>query len=209
MDDALRRLTDQSRQRLGFMTVEETAGLARGEVTVLDPFSTLVSPEVRIADGAVLYPTVTLTCRNGGRLEMGREVQLFPGASLTADGGQILVGAGAEIGDEGGFFIRAIGAGVAIGIGERARLTGGGSLSETCHVGAGAQILGRIAVRRCRLEAGGDYATPDPDRRGAVLKGFGQARDITLARGRVIQAFGIFSEADAVWQSVFHPPEKP
>ena len=49
-------------------------------------------------------------------------------------------------------------------------------------------------------------AEPDPDRRGAVLKGLGQARHLTLARGRVIQAFGIFDLADSRPQSFFHPP---
>jgi hypothetical protein len=206
MTDALRRAGDDARRRLGFLSLDETAALAQRGVLVLDPFSTLVAAGTLIGAGTVLYPNVVLACRNGGALAVGADVQLFPGVSLRADGGRIAVGAGAEIGDEGGFFVSAVGAAAAIEIGGRARLVGGGSLSETCHVGAGAQILGRIAVRRCRLEAGGDYTEPDPDRRGAVLKGFGQARDLSLARGRVIQAFGIFEAADAVWQSVFHPP---
>jgi hypothetical protein len=91
-------------------------------------------------------------------------------------------------------------------VGNRARLAGSGIVSESCDIGHGAQVLGRIDVRNCRLGAGGDYQEPNPDRRGAVLKGAGLARDIVLDRGRVVQAFGVFAEADARWQSFFHPP---
>jgi hypothetical protein len=178
------RASDAARRRLGFFTVEETARLAEGGVLVLDPFSTLVSPGVEIAEGAVLYPGVAL-CR--------------------ATGGRIVVGAGAEIGFEGGFSASAE-EGEVVLIGTRARLTGGGAIQGSATLGEGTQILGRIAVRACTLEGGGDHTEPDPDQRGAVLKGFGQARNLTLERGRVIQAFGIFDPAEERWQSSFHPP---
>jgi hypothetical protein len=198
-------VADASRLALGFMSVAATAELARAGVRVADPFSTLVSPGVAIEPDAVLYPNVILEQTQGGRIRIGRGTRLWPGTQMTACGGSIGVGSDAEIGADGGFSFMA-GPGDSITIGDRARLTGGGRLSESCSVGAGAQILGRIDVRSCQLEGGGAYREPDPDQRGAVLKGSGQARNIALARGRVIQSFGLFSPADARWQSSFHPP---
>jgi hypothetical protein len=196
---------DASREALGFMSVAATAELARAGLRVVDPFSTLVSPGVVIEPDAVLYPNVILEQTERGRICIGRGARLWSGSQMSARGGSIGVGSDAEIGAEGGFSLMA-GPGDSIAIGDGARLTGGGRLSESCSIGAGAQILGRIDVRSCRLEGGGSYREADPDQRGAVLKGSGQARNIALARGRVIQSFGLFSPADALWQSSFHPP---
>jgi carbonic anhydrase/acetyltransferase-like protein (isoleucine patch superfamily) len=193
-----------ARATLGFMGPEGLAGLTTHGVLILDPFSTLVSPAVEIEAGAVLWPNVTLEAKTGGRIRIGARARLFPGCRLMADGGSILIGSDVKIGDDGGFSAM-VRTGETIEIGEHARLTGGGRLSECCSIGAGAQILGRIDVRACRLGAGGDYSEADPDRRGAVLKGSGQARDITLTQGQVIQAFGLFSEAEIRRQSFFHP----
>lgn len=196
--------TDSARHRLGFFTVDETAALARQGVQVLDPFSTLVSPGIDIDADVVLYPNVTLSVRSGGSLRIRAGSRLSPGTAIDVDGGSVTIGAAVEIGDGGGFTIRAA-AGVAIVIGDRVRLTGGGSLSGACALGDGAQILGRIDTRDCCLAGGGAYDEPDPDRRGAVLKGVGQARGLSVGRGQVIQAFGLFSEAAMRSQSFFHP----
>lgn len=204
MSPDLAQASDAARRRLGYRTVAETARLAEAGILVLDPFSTLVSREVTIEPGAILYPNVILRAENGGRIAIAAGAELWPGVVVRASRGRITVGPGAEIGYEGGFTITAGDAGAAIGA--RARLAGGGAIQESGFIGDGAQILGPIAVRFCTLEGGGDYAEPDPDRRGAVLKGSGQARRLTLGRGRVIQAFGIFDAAEARWQSFFHPP---
>jgi carbonic anhydrase/acetyltransferase-like protein (isoleucine patch superfamily) len=193
-----------ARSALGFLAPDSLAGLAAREVLILDPFSTLVSSGVDIEAGTVLWPNVTLEARAGGRIRIGARTRLFPGSRLLADRGSIRIGSDVEFGDEGGFSARAQ-SGETIEIGDHARLTGGGCLSEGCSLGAGAQILGRIDVRACRLGAGGDHAEADPDRRGAVLKGSGQARNITLTQGQVIQAFGLFSQAEIRRQSFFHP----
>lgn len=196
---------DEARAQLGYRTVGDTARLREGGVQVLDPFSTLVSPEVVLEPGVILYPTVVLRAAAGGRIAIGAGTVLWPGVVILAEGGRVDIGLRAEIGLEGGFAVTAA-PGANASIGARARLTGGGVIQETGSVGDGAQILGRIAVRGCTLEGGGDHTEPDPDRRGAVLKGFGQARHLALGRGRVIQAFGIFDLADARPQSFFHPP---
>jgi carbonic anhydrase/acetyltransferase-like protein (isoleucine patch superfamily) len=197
-------MMDAARAALGFLDPEGLGALATHGVLILDPFSTLVSPGVEIEPGAVLWPNVTLEARAGGRIRVGARTRLFPGCRLLADGGSIAIGSDVEFGDDGGFSAK-VKPGETIEIGNRARLAGGGCLSESNSLGTGAQVLGRIDVRSCRLGAGGDYAEPDPDRRGAVLKGSGQARNLTLGQGQVIQAFGLFSEAEIRPQSFFHP----
>jgi hypothetical protein len=87
-------------------------------------------------------------------------------------------------------------------------LLGGGSLALANTIGDGAQILGPIRCQNCTLGAGGSYRHPVPDERGAVLKGSGMARGVTLAQGLVIQAFGLFGDAAIRQQSFFHPNER-
>lgn len=202
--ERLLRKVDASRRSLGFLEVGAMVALADRGIHLLDPFSILISPEAEIEPGAVLFPNVVLDTGAGGAIRIGAGTRLFSGTYIRADGGAVSVGRRAEIGADGGFSLMAS-AGVAIAVGDRARLTGGGILSENCDIGDGAQILGRIDVRACRLAEGGAYDEADPDRRGAVLKGHGQARDIHLAQGQVIQGFGLFSQAEVRMQSFFHP----
>jgi hypothetical protein len=116
----------------------------------------------------------------------------------------VTIGSGAEIGEEGGFTIKAEAQSV-IGIGIGARLLGGGSLTLSNAIGNGAQILGSIRCQNCRLGDGGTYHEPDADLRGGVLKGSGVARDLDVPQGHVIQAFGLFAEAPLRRQTFFHP----
>lgn len=137
---------------------------------------------------------------------IGADCSLWPGTVLIAEASSPLqIGAATEIGFEGGFTIDARGSG-GITIGAGARLLGGGSLTGSNAIGDGAQILGPIRCQRCTLGSGDTYRHSDPDQRGAVLKGCGVARDIAIDRGEVIQAFGLFTEAEVRRQSFFHPP---
>ena len=175
--------TDDARRRLGFLGIEATVALADRGIVIPDPSSTLVSPGIDIGNGTVLWPSTVLRCLNGGR---------------------ITIGSACEIGGEGGFTIEADA--TTIEIGDNCRLLGGGSLSGSNTLGHGAQILGPIRCRDCRLAGGDSHRQPHPDRRAAVLKGCGTARNIALDRGQVIQAFGLFAEAPVHQQSHFHPP---
>ena len=71
-----------------------------------------------------------------------------------------------------------------------------------------AMTTGAITVQDCSLEEGGNYKEPDPDLRGAVLKGSGIARDIQLPKGHVINAYGTFQNASLESQSHYHPKPK-
>jgi hypothetical protein len=195
---------DESRQQLGFLSAAETAALTHRGVSVPDPTSVLVSSGVQLGTGAVLWPGVILETRDGGTIVIGDGTRLFPGSRLVASGGSITVGAQVEIGEEGGFTIKA-GTGEVIEIGDGARLLGGGSLTSSNRIGRGAQILGPIRCQNCTLGDGGTYRDPGSDARGGVLKGSGVARHIDVPTGSVIQAFGLFSEGILRQQSYFHP----
>jgi carbonic anhydrase/acetyltransferase-like protein (isoleucine patch superfamily) len=201
----LSSLADEARLALHFLPLESTAALARDGILVLDPASTLVSDGVALGRGVVLWPGTVLQRLGNGRIAVGDGTILFPGTRIVAeDGGTVTIGAQAEIGEEGGFTIKAQ-AEAEISIGAGARLLGGGSLVLSNRIGRGAQILGPIRCQACRLGDGDTWRDPDPDRRGGVLKGSGVARDVDIPQGRVIQAFGLFAEAEIRPQSFFHP----
>ncbi len=196
--------SDAARQRLGFMSLAETLALAHRGILVPDPGSVLVSRDAQLEGDVVLWPNVILQTTTDGRIAVAQGTNLFPGTRIVASGGTVTVGAEAEIGEEGGFTIKAS-AGDIIGIGDGARLLGGGSLTLSNRIGRGAQILGPIRCQNCTLGDGGSYRDPDPDMRGGVLKGSGVARNVEVPQGHVIQAFGLFAEAVLRRQSYFHP----
>ena len=200
-----RSMTDSARRALNLLTCDETADLGREGVIVPDPNSSLVSRGVTFGHRVVLWPATVLRVVNGGSITVGPGTAIFPRTTIVATAGHIDIGAQAEIGEEGGFSIKAE-EGISIAIGDGVRLLGGGSLALDNWIGRGAQILGPIRCQGCRLGDGDTYRDPDPDRRGGVLKGAGVARDVSVPQGRVIQSFSVFSEADLRPQSFFHPP---
>jgi len=197
-------LSDAARERLGFLSFAGTAALAHRGVLIPDPGSVLISANVQLEDGAVLWPSVILQTTNSGRITVERGTNLLSGTRIVAAGGTVAIGAEAEIGEEGGFTMKA-GTGEIITVGDGARLLGGGSLSQSNRIGRGAQILGPIRCQNCTLGNGGTYRDSEPDERGGVLKGSGVARSVEVPQGHVIQAFGLFAEAVMRRQSYFHP----
>lgn len=205
LSESLVAAANRARACAGFLPVEAVAALADDGVLVLDPFSTLVSPGVILAAGVTLWPSTIIQATEGGEVTVGSGTRLFPGTRIAAAGTRVSIGAETEIGEEGGFTIKADHPGSLIEIGSHARLLGGGSLALDNHIGDGAQVLGPIRMQNCRLQAGGSHRHPDPDLRGGVLKGSGVARGLTVPTGTVIQAFGLFNEAPPRRQSFFHP----
>ncbi|MBZ6074915.1 hypothetical protein [Microvirga puerhi] len=199
--------SDAARRNLGFLSVTETIALADGGIIIPAPETVLISPGIVLKEGIVLWPGVVLQRLGRGDLLVGAGTSLFPGTRIVAYGGLITIGPNVEVGEEGGFTMKA-GNGEAIEIGAGARLLGGGSLTSSNQIGGGSQILGPIRCQNCRLGDGGTYRDPDPDSRGGVLKGTGVARDLEVPQGHVIQAFGLFKDAPLRRQSFFHPPVK-
>jgi hypothetical protein len=196
---------DDHRRSLGYLTVAETVGLAGEGVCVLDPASTLVATNAVIAPGAVLYPTVVVRCDAASRVSIGGDTVLWPGTVLIAQqGGEITVGESCELGP-GGVQLKANTAGSSIRLGRGARLLNGCEVVGVSSIGDGCQLLGAIAAQSVRLEGGRGYAWPEPDERGALLKGSGLARGITLARGQVMNLQPSFADTTVETQDSYHP----
>jgi hypothetical protein len=196
---------DRTRRREGFLSVADTAALVGRGVAILDPHSTLISEGVDLGAGVVVWPGVTLQRLDDGKLSVGAGTVLHSGTRIVARAGTVVVGQHVEIGEEGGFTLKADRPGIVVAIGDEARLLGGGSAMLNNAIGRGAQVLGPIRMQECRLDAGGSHAEPDPDRRGGVLKGAGVARGLHVPQGAVIQAFGMFDAASLRRQVEFHP----
>lgn len=199
---------DGMRRNAGFLTLAETLALSESGNAVLDPFSTLISRHAEIGENNVIHPNVRLDCREGAALRVGSGNVLHSNTVMEATSGTVTVGDGNQFG-EGVVAIKANAAGARIDIGDGGRYVGIVNLYGQDTLGSGSQILGTITVQGGILAAGAPHSHPQPDTRGAVLKGAGLARDIHLAQGRVIDGWGRFRVEDAVAQSKFHPAPAP
>lgn len=95
-----------------------------------------------------------------------------------------------------------------IKIGDSGRYCDGANIIGETVLGNGSQILGSITVQNCTLADGGTFQETDPDKRAAVLKGFGLARNISLRVGEVVNGLGDFSKAPVERQSFYHSKMK-
>lgn len=177
---------DDARRAAGFRTADEVAALAP-DVLVLDPGSVLLGRDVTIEAGVVLSPGVTVETRGSGTVVLRAGSRLGPGpVTILAEDAHVDVG-GAELGP-GPVTVVASGPGADVAIGAGARLRGGCWVEGPTTIGAGAQVIGTVALRDVVLGAGADHGHPDPDERGAVVKGAGRVHGVRLSRGEVVVA---------------------
>ena len=180
----------------------------RGNV-VLDPFSTLISASCTIGQGNIFYPSLVIECTNNGTLEIGEGNTFYPGGLLIADQGKLLIGNGNQFGD-GGCTIKANRPDALAHIGNRGRYVNGPTIVGKTILGSGSQVIGAITVQDCTLEGGLDFSAQNPDEQGAVLKGYGLARGLTVGIGQVINGQGKFELQNIEQQSAYHTkPSKP
>jgi len=196
---------DEARRKAGLLTVEQVVALADRDVTVFDPFSTLVGERVELGEGCVLYPGTVLECDAQSVCVLGRDNVLSPGTRICAvQGGHVQIGHCNNIG-EGGAQVKANRPDARIEIGGNTRVSGGAELVGSTVLGSGCQVIGAISAQSVILEGGGDWTHPEPDERGAVLKGFGLARGLRLRTGDVVNGAGDFRTAPVERQSHYHP----
>lgn len=196
---------DEAREAAGFLSVEGLLALNDRKIAVFDPFSTLVSRRAEIGAGCVLYPMVTIECDEASTCILGTGNTFLPGTRIIAtSGGSLRMGADNTIG-EGGALLKANRPGALIEIGSRIRITGGAEVVGETTIGDGCQVLGAIMVQSVHLAGGQDWTHPDPDERGAVLKGHGLARGLRLNTGEVVNGNGDFGEAPLERQAAYHP----
>ncbi|HEY3003588.1 MAG TPA: hypothetical protein VGJ44_14675 [Kribbellaceae bacterium] len=196
---------DDHREQLGFLTVQATAALAAHGVKILDPHSTLVSARAELAAEVLLYPNVLVRCDAESRITIGAGSVLYPGTVLIAEGGgEIGIGVRCQLGP-GGAQVKANQAGARIRLGDGVRLVNGAEVVGTSDLGDGSLVLGPVSAQSVRLGGGlGGNDWPEPDERGAVLKGSGLARGIELERGQVLNLTPSFADAPVEWQSAYH-----
>jgi hypothetical protein len=190
---------NQHRRKLGFLTVEE---LLESDNTFLEPFSILVSRNVSLGQGNIFYPSTVLQTSEQGKINVG-DTNTFTPACFFYVSGIVTIGNNNLFGD-GGLTAR-VSMDETLTIGNHGRYINGVALTGNNSLGNGSQIIGAIRVQHCVLASGGDFNHTEPDERGAVLKGYGLARGLTLDCGQVIDGRGIFSKADIKMQSFFHP----
>jgi hypothetical protein len=195
---------DSQRADRGFLTIHELLRLGERDNVVLAPFSTLIGAGVQIGSGNTFYPGVVVEIRNGGSIQIGDGNRFLMQTYLLADAGELTIGSHNEFGD-GGVSVKALGPEGAIAIGDHGRYTQGAEIVGRNTLGSGSQVLGPITVQGCALGAGESYRHPDPDLRGAVLKGAGLARGLHVGQGEVISRRANFEQADVERQAVYHP----
>jgi carbonic anhydrase/acetyltransferase-like protein (isoleucine patch superfamily) len=194
---------DQSRRVRGLLTPAEL--LALPDIVVLDPFSVILSRQVSLGPGNLLYPGVVIECDEQSRCVIGRDNVFHVGTRiLVSSGGSISIGDRSVVG-EGGAQIKATTGDCEISIGDETRIMNGAELLGHSKVGSGCQILGPISARSVDLAAGAAYTHLDPDQRGAVLKGFGRAQGLRVGVGEVINGVGDFRSAPVERQRAHHP----
>ncbi|HEX5691099.1 MAG TPA: hypothetical protein VFX76_13890 [Roseiflexaceae bacterium] len=195
---------DRQRADQGFLSIHQLLRLGERGNIVLAPFSTLIAAGAQIGSGNIFYPGVVVEIRNSGSIEIGDNNRFSMLTYLLADAGQITIGSHNEFGD-GGASVKALGSGDRIAIGDHGRYTQGAQIAGSNTLGSGSQILGPIIVQGCTLGAGESFLHPDPDLRGAVLKGAGIARGVHVGQGEVISRRSSFDQADIERQTVYHP----
>ena len=205
MTDIIAIINAQRKQR-GFLAVAYLLERYSKNI-ILDPFSTLISENIDMGEGNIIYPNVIIEAKNGGRMGLGSGNVLFPGTLFLADEGEIRIGNNNEFGD-GGLRLKANIAGASITIGDFGRYTNGAEIIGKCVLGSGSQILGQITVQNCTLGSGESFKGSDPDLRGGLLKGFGLARNLDVKQGEVINGQGTFAQTSIERQASYHSPKK-
>jgi acetyltransferase-like isoleucine patch superfamily enzyme len=190
---------NQHRHKLGFLTVEE---LLESDNTFLDPFSILISCNVTLGKGNTFYPSTVLQTLGQGSVTLGDD-NVFTPHCFVHVAGVVRIGDNNLFGD-GGLTAR-VSEGETLTIGNYGRYINGAALTGNNSLGDGSQIIGPIRVQQCVLASGEDFNHPELDERGAVLKGYGLARGVTLQCGQVIDGRGTFAMDDVKMQSFFHP----
>lgn len=202
--DALTAEIDRQRRAQGFLSVAGVLELVASGNSILDPFSTLISASCVIGTGNTFYPQVVLEARGSGSIVVGDGNCFYPQTFFLAPQGCIEVG-NQNIFGEGGAILKTETLDDVLIVENDGRYNQGATLLGSNTLGKGSQVLGAITLQLCQLGAGESYKHPDPDLRGGVLKGFGNARGLQIDRGEVISSRVVMQQGAVKRQSVYHP----
>lgn len=197
---------DLQRSKNEFLTLESLIQTVGKHNTILDS-SVLIGKNVKVGSNNTFYPGVIIEQRGSGKITISDGNIFYPGTYILSSDGEITIGNHNEFGPAGAT-IKANTSDAFITIGDYGRYCDGTSIMGKTTLGSGSQILGNITVQSCTLANGGTFQEPNPDERGAVLKGFGLARNLTLETGQVINGVGNFADFPIEQQSLYHPKIK-
>lgn len=202
MSDQFLEIIERTREAAGYRSVREL--LEDDSNTYLDPFSTLISVHAVLGNGNTFMPNVridaardSLVLGNRNRIGEGTRFEVINGGRLRIEDDN-LIGPHAVA-----FLMNRAAARTVVGSGTR--LVGRVDVIGSCQLGHGTQVIGDVTVTNVILGAGGSHEEPDPDQRGAVLKGHGRANGLRLDAGQVVNGAGDFSLALVERQSSYHP----
>lgn len=202
MED-LAKLISAEKRRHGLIDLEQMISRFCVQNTVLDAFSLCISAKIILGGGNLFYPNVTIIASKDADIHIGTNNTFLPGTLIHASAGSITIGSGNQFG-EGGFSCICNRAGSEVRIGDNGRYLHGVAVYGRTILGDGSQVIGSIIVDSCFLEAGEAHTANDPTIRGAVLKGTGVAKNLTVGKGQVISGFGQFTGEMAQGQINFH-----
>lgn len=172
--------------------------------TIYSSSSVLISENVSIGKNNIFYPNVVIECHDKSTITIGNNNIFYPDTYILCANGKVTIGNSNEFGPSG-LTIKANFSDAIIIVGDGGRYSDGASIMGRSTLGSGSQVLGNITVQNCSLGEGTAYTHPDPDLRGAVLKGMGLARNLSLTVGQVVNGLGDFSKAPVEQQSFYHP----
>lgn len=201
IDEIIKQL-DKERKNKEFLTITDLLQIRVNGNIIMDPFSLLISREVKVGKNNIFYPSVVIES-NKGDIDIGNGNIFYMNTSFLAKNGSITIGSKNQFGS-GGCTVNAIGKNAKIIIGDKGRYSNNPLIIGKTTLGSGTQILGNVTTKDCILENGKDFLEPNPNIRGAVLKGTGVAQNIYLQKGCVINAFGNFKDAPIELQSTYH-----
>jgi len=184
-NDSIVTYANKMRTLNHYLTLEELLNIHGDKNTIFDPFSLLISRDVKIGYGNIFYPNVVILLKNGGSLHIGNENIFFPGTFICADVGSIFIGSQNEIG-EGGISLKANHQEAHISMADSGRYLGNAQIMGHSTFGHGCQVLGPLLLQNVTLEGGESFTFHDPDSRGAVLKNLSPLRNLTLKKGEVL-----------------------
>jgi len=206
--EAIFHVMDVQRHAKGFLSISETMALSEKGNVLLDPFSILISKAVTIGSGNLFYPGVVIEAQSGCKLEIGDENTFYSQSNFLAGPGRLTIGNRNQFG-EGGVSIKSNGNDTNIVIGNHGRFVNGVQVFGNTILGDGSQLIGgQLTIQDCQLEGGESYSFNDPDYRGAVIKGFGVARNLVIGKGKVLNGQGAFNQQNVQDQSFYHPKKE-
>ena len=195
---------DEIRKASNFYTIEELLNIIGKHNTIIDPFSTLINKNVRIGKGNIFYPNTEISLDDSSTIIIGDTNTFLSGVRIIANNSsRIIIESENLYGTGGVAVICNINNGEII-FGNRGRYEGRINIFGKCKFEDGSQILGNINVYNCNLLGGADYTDINPENRAGLIKGVGNARNLIVAKGMVINGFGEFNQNDIETQLNYH-----